>query len=205
MDADFQQWLESGGEAFFEAIGVAPGAAVLDFGCRRGTYALPAAKRVGPQGVVHAVDKNQEALDELMRLAAAEGLTNIRRIDTGGGVFTRLADESVDVVLLYDVVHLIGWSEEANDASGKSTASDRRGLYAEMRRVAKPGAMLSVYLQHVDTHTDVGDVGSEARIRDEIESSGFRFEREWCGVLVHDEKLVEGCVFDFRRETACSN
>lgn len=196
MGEDFQQWLENGGEAFLEAIGVAPGAVVFDFGCRRGAYALPAAKHVGPQGVVYAVDKNPEALDELMGFAAAARLTNIRRVDTEGDVRVPLANETADVVLLYDVVHLIGWSEGADGASHRSTRSDRRGLFEEMRRVAIPGALLSVYLQHLETHTDAE---SEEQIRDEIESAGFRFDRDWRGSLLHDEKLVSGRVFNFHR------
>jgi len=62
-----------------------------------------AAKIVGEQGRVYALDK--EALDKLMQNAASTGLRNIERMETSGETRIELTDESVDVVLLFDVFH----------------------------------------------------------------------------------------------------
>jgi len=196
MSNDLSRWLAEDGQRFLQAVGVARGAVVLDFGCRRGTYALPAARLVGPVGRVYAVDKNGEALDELMQTAGASGLANVCRVDTQGDVRVPLADETVDVVLLYDVIHLIGWGQDERGAPRKGTAADRRRLLEEMYRVVRPGGLLSVYARHLDTHTDAR---SEAQIRVEIEACGFRFLSEPHGDLMHDEKLVEGHVINFTR------
>lgn len=51
---------------------------VLDFGCGSGTYTLPAVKIVGKQGRVYALDKDTQALDELMHEADSTGLRNIK-------------------------------------------------------------------------------------------------------------------------------
>lgn len=196
-NTDLAAWMQEGGEQFLQAVGVAPGMRVLDFGCRRGTYALPAARLVGPEGCVYAVDRQSEVLAEVEQQAAEAGLANLRCIDTGGDVRVPLAAASVDVVLLYDVIHLIGWSENSAGAVQGSTAADRRGLLIELARVARPGALLSLYTQHLDTHTDVT---SESEIVDEIVACGFRVVGAWSGTLMHDDQAIAGHVVNFARE-----
>ncbi len=90
---------------------------MLDFGCGSGTYTIPAARIVGAQGRVYALDKDKGALDELMQKAGSAGLKNIERMETSGGKI-ELTDESVDVVLLFDVFHSYYFPQ----------ASDRRSL-----------------------------------------------------------------------------
>ena len=118
--------------------GVKPGQSVLDFGCGEGIYTIPVARVVGNQGKVYALDKDEEALDNLMRKAESADLTNIRRLDTLGGTQIALANDSTDVVLLYDVFHGYYFS----------SAADRRDLLREIRRILKPGGILSVYPKH---------------------------------------------------------
>jgi hypothetical protein len=36
-------------------------------------------------------------------------------------------------------------------------------------------------------------------VRQEILSSGFQFERRYCGVISHDDELNKGCVLNFRK------
>lgn len=197
MEADLRDWLEAGGERFLREVGIKPGQAILDFGCRRGTYTIPAARIVGPQGIVYAVDKDPQALDELMRLASAAELSNIRRVDAPGGVTIPLADDSLDVVLLYDVIHLMGYNEGDDGPARRSTAADRRLLLVEVHRITKPAGLLSVYCaQHLTTHTDVD---SEARIQAEIESCGFSLDTELRTDIIHDDVLVHDHIFNFTK------
>jgi precorrin-6B methylase 2 len=84
-------------------VGIRQGQLVLDFGCGSGTYTIPAAKIVGEQGRVYALDKDGKTLDELMQKAKSAGLKNIERIDTSGELKFGLADESIDSILLFDV------------------------------------------------------------------------------------------------------
>ena len=88
-----------------QRVGIRKGQIVLDFGCGSGTYTIPAAQIVGKHGRVYALDKDKMALDELMREAESAGLKNIERMDTSGGLEIDLADDSVDVVLMFDVLH----------------------------------------------------------------------------------------------------
>lgn len=56
------------------------GQRVLDLGCGMGFFALEAARRVGADGTVVAVDIQQESLDRLIRRAERAGLAD--RIET---------------------------------------------------------------------------------------------------------------------------
>ena len=132
------------------------GQKILDFGCRVGHYTIPAATVAGKQGLVYAVDKEQYVLSELKRKATACNLTNIRIMRTSGQMRLALKDESVDVVLLYDVLHY-------------SRKNERTELYKEMFRVLEQGSLLSVYPKHTAQdaplmeiqHLSVSDIRQE--------------------------------------------
>lgn len=64
-------------DRFLPLLHLQPGWRVLDVGCGPGTLALPIARRGHP---VTAMDYSSAMLDELVRLADAEGLDNIRKI-----------------------------------------------------------------------------------------------------------------------------
>jgi len=162
-----------------EKAGVERGKIVLDFGCGSGTYTIPAAKIVGEEGIVYALDKDKKVLDELMQKAESAGLENIKRIDTSGDLKIPLTDESVDIVLLYDVFHSYYFSQVA----------DRRKFMEEVRRVSKRDAIISVWPKHM-----------ESEAKEEIESANFYLERECSGTLIHDNEDIEkGKVLDFRK------
>ena len=159
--------------------GIKRGNTILDFGCGSGTYTIPAAKIVSEEGIVYALDKDKKVLDELMQKAESAGLRNIKRIDTSGELKIPLADESVDIVLLYDVFHSYYFSQVA----------DRRKLLEEVRRVSKRDALISVWPKHM-----------ESEAKEEIESANFYLEREYSGTLIHDDKDIEkGKVLNFRK------
>ena len=152
---------------------------VLDFGCGSGTYTLPAAKIVGKQGRVYALDKDTQALDELMHAADSTGLRNITRMDTSGEVRIELPDESVDVVLLFDVFHSYYFLQ----------TDDRRNLLNEIHRIMKPSAFISVWPKHM-----------ESEAKGEIEEASFYLESEYSETLIHDNKDREtGQILNFRK------
>ena len=171
--------LESRAIEVLERIGIRRGQAVLDFGCGSGTYTIPAAKIVGEQGRVYALDKDREALDELMRKAESAGLKNIERMETSGKLEIELADESIDVVLLFDVFHSYYFPQ----------ASDRRRLLSEIHRIMKPTAFISVWPKHMESETE-----------DETKNANFRLEKELSETLIHDNKNLEkDRILNFRK------
>lgn len=190
METSVEKWEGQQGIAFLTKIGVGPGQAVLDFGCSVGHYTIPAAKAVGQHGVVYAVDKQEYALHQLQRKAALHKLTNIKTMKTSGQTDLALQDGTIDVALLYDVLHYLEQAE-------------RNKLYREMFRVLRPTGLLSVYPKHT-----IGDFPIMAfkslhlnDVREEIRRSGFRFEVKQCGSISHDDGLNTGCVLNFRKST----
>ena len=155
-----------------QQIGIRSGQTVLDFGCGSGAYAFPAARIVGEQGRVYALDKDKEALDELMQKAESAGLKNVERMDTSGELEIDLTDESVDVVLLFDVFHSFFFPQ----------VDDRRRLLSEIYRIMKPSAFLSV---------SVWPNLAEPETEDEIKNAKFRLEKEVCETITNGNKDLE--------------
>jgi len=189
MEVDVEEWLKGKGEVFLRDIGVKEGQVVLDFGCNVGHYTIPAAKVVGERGKVYAVDSQIKSLDELMRTAAAEGLKNIVPIHSQAtNLQVALKDESVDVVLLYDVLHYMDVAE-------------RNRIYDESYRVLKVNALLSVYPKHSKLDEPLWNL-SNMRLEDlirEIEGARFHFEGKLHRRLIHDNNCNKGYVLSFSK------
>lgn len=107
--------------------GITEGQTVLDFGCGLGSFSIPAAKIVGDNGKVYALDIHPLAVEAITKKIRKEGLANIEVIHSDRD--TSLADESVDVILLYGVLHDI---------------KDKQTLLVELHRVLKPEGILSI-------------------------------------------------------------
>jgi len=173
--------LEARALEVLQQIGISKGQTVLDFGCGYGIYTIPVAKIVTEQGRVYAFDKDKEALDELMQKAESAGLKNIERMEKSGGLKIELADESVDIVLLFDVFHSFYFPQ----------AEDRRRLLGEIYRIMKPSAFLSI---------SVWPNLVEPETEDEIENADFRLEKEVSETLTDDNKDLETRrVLNFRK------
>lgn len=115
-----------------QEVGIQTGFQVLDFGCGPGGYILPLEKLVGESGKIYALDMNPAAILAVKSLALKYKLGNINTILSGDA--TGLPDGSMDVVLLYDVLHHL----KAPDA-----------VLAELHRVLKPEGILSVTDHHL--------------------------------------------------------
>jgi ubiquinone/menaquinone biosynthesis C-methylase UbiE len=181
-------WETEGGSKFLKKIGLRSGQKVLDFVCRIGHYTIPAARVVGSEGIVYAVDKEPKALSELSRKVTSHNLTNVKISKTSGQMKLTLESRLIDVVLLYDVLHYFG-------------ADERMILYHEAFRLLKQSGLLSVYPKHnMEDHPlmELQHLQS-ADIEREVLSSGFQFERRYCGVISHDDRLNKGCVLNFRK------
>lgn len=100
---------------------------VVDIGCGYGTFAVPAAMRVG--GTVHAIDIDPAMVERTRKRASAAGLDNVRCdvrdfVDQGTG----LSVASIDYATLFNLLHL----------------EDPEALLAEVFRVLNPGGRLAV-------------------------------------------------------------
>ncbi|OGR30766.1 MAG: hypothetical protein A2139_08120 [Desulfobacca sp. RBG_16_60_12] len=117
--------------ALWAELHLPQGITFLDLGCGQGNYALAAADRIGPAGVVYAVDLWEEGIAALLERAAREGRTNLKALVAGADQIP-LDNLSVDVGFMATVLHDL---VEAGTAAG--------GL-AEMNRVLKSGGLLAI-------------------------------------------------------------
>jgi ubiquinone/menaquinone biosynthesis C-methylase UbiE len=186
MTDDVRKWLAEDGKVFLDGLGIKEGDIILDFGCGEGHYAIPSAKLVGKQGRVYALDKDKETLDRLMRIAESESLHNIEPIRTSGEPRIPIEDESVDVVLLYDVLHYM---------------DERGSIIDDIYRIIKPGGLLSVYPKHHCSDSPLSGLAalSLEDIIEEMKMPGFRLEEKKLKRLVHDENYDRGYVLNFRK------
>ena len=183
-----EEWEEQEGVKFLRRIGLQSNQTVLDFGCKAGHYTIPAAKAVGNNGIVCAIDTAEHALKELHEKANTHKLTNIKIIKTSGQIKLPLESGTVDVVLFYDVLHYLG-------------KGSRKKLYQEAFRVLKQDGFLSVYPKHTLEDDPIQEFRrlSVSDVKREIEDSNFVFERKFCGLVSHDDGLNQGCVLNFSK------
>ncbi len=180
-----KRWLEEVGERCLREVGIRKGHVVLDFGCGSGNYTIPAARIVGEEGRVYALDKDRRDLDKLMQEAESEGLKNVERMETSEELKIDLEDESVDEVLLYAILHYYYFPK----------AGDRRRMLREVYRILKPSALLSVYPTHLQSNMHP----KLEEIKREINDANFHQERECPAILIHEETLEKGLVLNFRK------
>ena len=107
--------------------GIKAGDNVLDYGCGPGFVTIPAAKIVGSQGMIHALDIHPSAITIIDKKIKKHNLKNVKIILTDNG--TGLPNESVDVALLFNVIFSI---------------KDKKKLIDELHRVLKKGGVISI-------------------------------------------------------------
>ncbi|MFC2041237.1 class I SAM-dependent methyltransferase [Chloroflexota bacterium] len=113
-------------------VGIEIGFHVLDYGCGPGSYITPLAELVGKPGKIYALDIHPLAIKMVQKIASKKQLTNVATICSG--CKTGLPDNSINVALLYDILHDL---------------SDPNGVMEELRRVLKPDGILSVSDHHL--------------------------------------------------------
>jgi ubiquinone/menaquinone biosynthesis C-methylase UbiE len=170
-----EEWLENGAK-ILRGIGLKKGQIILDFGCGKGNYSIPASKVVGETGLVYSLDKNSWVLDELKKRARSIGLPNIVILETSGEVEFDLENSHLDVVLLYDIF----WYFPIYD--NKLTK-----LLDEVNRVLKDGGILSVFPKHIEAE----------KLSSKILRHGFAFKDIYRCTLLHDGSLEKGKIYNF--------
>jgi ubiquinone/menaquinone biosynthesis C-methylase UbiE len=113
------------------ALDLPRGIIFLDVGCGQGNYALAAADRIGPAGVLYAVDLWEEGIIALKERAAREGRANLKALVAPAGQVP-IDSLTVDVAFMATVLHDL---VEAGTATGALT---------EAARVLKPGGLLAI-------------------------------------------------------------
>ena len=187
MNKDIKRWLEKDGTRFLKDIGIKEGQTVLDFGCGEGHYAIPAAKVVGRQGKIYALDKDRSALDKLKSMMEESSIKNIVLINENSKV--PLGNNSLDVVLCFDVIHY-------------GNKKERKLVYEEIHRVLIKDGLFSVYPKHRKEDyplMELADTNLKSIVK-EIQETGFILDRKFSKTLLHDDCYNEGYTLNFKKE-----
>jgi ubiquinone/menaquinone biosynthesis C-methylase UbiE len=124
--------------SILKEVGIKPGFCVLDYGCGPGGYITAAAQLVTESGKVYALDIQPLAIKQVQNIARKRKLANVATILSDCA--TGLPDESIDVVLLYDIFHGLSQPDE---------------VLRELHRVLKPNGILSFNDHHIREEKEI--------------------------------------------------
>ena len=136
-EMEFREWLVEHASEVLMHVGVSKAQTVLDYGCGSGTFTIPSARIVGKGGRVYAFEARSSLLERVREKAREAALSNIVAVLSDSSKPTiDLTDKSVDIILVYDVMHEI---------------DNQRGLLQELHRVLRGDGVLSVFPMHMGT------------------------------------------------------
>lgn len=143
---------------------IQPGQTVLEVGCGTGFFTIPAARMVGEQGCIIAMDASSGFLKEVDKKVKKNNLKNVL-IMQRDALYTGLETESIDKVLLFGVIPF------------PLLTLDK--LLPEMHRVLKPGATMSAWLFPPLVHNWVPSVIIRSKLFEQIseQSNVYLFVR----------------------------
>lgn len=157
-------------ERIMDVLGVREGSEVADIGAGSGWFSVRAARRVGNDGVVYAVEINQRYIDYINKRANKEGFPNIRTI-LGEKNDALLPEKSIDAALLLKVYHEL---------------SEPVRYLANLRKYLRDDARVGI----IDRTGSGGDHGIDRNaVVKEVERAGF--------VLVEEHDFVKPDQVDY--------
>jgi ubiquinone/menaquinone biosynthesis C-methylase UbiE len=130
-----------------EVAGLKSGQKVLEVGCGPGFFTIPAAKIVGKEGSIYAVDTHPLAIKKVQEKVEREGIKNVNPILSNASD-TGLPDQSIDLVFIFGLRYIAGGMEN---------------MISEMHRILKPEGVLSFEKTR----------GAEKKLIDDVEGEGF--------------------------------
>jgi len=180
MEEYEEQWLSGQGADMLRSLGVKESDCVVDFGCGKGRYTVPAAQVVGKNGIVLAVERHANELDVLKeRLAAFSSKESVKILNTEDLHLDSISDASVNALLVFDVLQYV---------------EDYDTLFESVKRVLKPSGLLLVYPASVP---HPGDVDMEL-ITEIIEKYGMKLESQKEYKMMHNKFMVDDIIYTFK-------
>ncbi|MCD6410491.1 class I SAM-dependent methyltransferase [bacterium] len=150
-----------------------------DFGCGAGGFTIPLAKKLF-NGIVYAIDIQEEPLSALSGVARSEGLVNIKTIlgDLENPKGSKLPENSIDLVLMVNLLFQV---------------ENKEGVLREAKRVLKPRGQILVIDWKKDSPfgPTQGRLSSESVIRI-AEKQGLVLVKEIDAGTYHWGVLLEG-------------
>ena len=138
--------------------GLKRGQKVLEVGCGPGFFTIPAARIVGEEGVVYAVDVHPLAIERVKGKIEREGIKNVKPM-LANASDTGLPDRSIDLAFIFGLRYIAG---------------GLKNVVAELNRILKPGGVLSFEKTK----------GSAKKLIDEVKRSGFVYSRRQARIFL---------------------
>jgi ubiquinone/menaquinone biosynthesis C-methylase UbiE len=151
-------------DPILDRVGIQPGERVLELGPGPGAFTVKAARRVGAEGWVVAVDIQPQMIAQVEERVREAGLTNVEA-HVASAYDLPLGDESVDRAFLVTVLPEV---------------PDQARALAELRRVLKAGGLLSITEEFTDPDYPLA---SETIRR--AEGAGFELEQRFGNFWVY--------------------
>lgn len=119
-------------ELIFSELKLKAGDFFLDMGCGPGDYSIWASKIVGNSGIVYALDRWQDIIDDLMKRADLEGLKNIKGMVSDITRSLPIKEGCIDIYFISTVLHSLDLAKDSNI------------IFDEVYRVLKPDGRLAI-------------------------------------------------------------
>jgi len=153
-------------QRLLKAAGLKPGQKVLEVGCGPGFFTIPAAKIVGKEGFVYAVDVHPLAIERVKEKIVIEGIKNAKPI-LANASDTRLPDRSIDLAFIFGLRYIAG---------------GLGNVITEIHRILKPGGVLSFEKTK----------GSAKKLIEEVERGGFIYSGRHARIFIfRKSKAIE--------------
>jgi demethylmenaquinone methyltransferase/2-methoxy-6-polyprenyl-1,4-benzoquinol methylase len=130
MGSRLRQWLADPVKTL-RGADIKPGQTVLEVGCGTGFFTIPAARMLGDQGSLIAMDPSEGFIEVVSKKVQLAGLTNVNVVRRDA-LDTELDAASIDSALLFGVLPF--------------PLLPLNRLLPEMHRVLKPGGTMGVWL-----------------------------------------------------------
>ena len=145
-------------------IGINEGDRFLDLGCGNGYFSIVASQAVGKDGIVYAFDVDEESIAQLKSEIADRKLANIESSVVDITKKLPLADESISLAFMSNVLHGLVENDEADSTLkeiARVTAQNGRLAVVEFKKQDSPmGPPLSIRL----STRGCGSFGARLRI-----------------------------------------
>ncbi|PIZ58007.1 hypothetical protein COY23_00850 [bacterium (Candidatus Torokbacteria) CG_4_10_14_0_2_um_filter_35_8] len=162
-------------EKILNEVGLKIGKTVADLGCGTGFFVIPAAKILGPEGKIYAIDIQKLDLAEVEANARIFGFKNIEYLqgDLEKEGSTKIPDASLDFVIVSNVL-----SQTENDET----------VLLEAAKFLKPEGKF-LLIDWEDTNTPFGPPREKRLSKDDAlslaSSLGFSLEKETDAGMYH--------------------
>jgi ubiquinone/menaquinone biosynthesis C-methylase UbiE len=157
LDSDLRKKLQPP-ERIVADSGIKPGMKILEVGCGSGAFTIAAARAVGSQGWVYALDIEEKMLRQLEKKLARPDNSDICNVEPINQSAYELPfnDGSLDLVFMVTVLQEI---------------PDKQRSLKEIRRVLKPAGMLAISEWLPDP-----DYPLKSTTRRQVEKADLKFE-----------------------------